>query len=426
MGVASSGGTMEEEMKGFWKFFIFLVVGAVVSLAGAIIGKTVVGYILYFLGLVSTIGLFVFIFIKKSYFKGNRLKPLILGLVLSILLASSAVLLVNNAGRASLTRSQNSLLSQFTGGGGGFSGATGGGFAGRTGTGGTGGTGGGFRGGFASGGNFTTGSSSTATTGTTGTTTGTVSSAATSALRSAATRMIVETVIGWLFLGIGLIVLLISAIRFFTKKTAYTEGRWKTLVLGLVIGALLASSTTMLMTRTSFSRNRTALSSQYASAYRQRLTGTPQAGQNGTNTTLTPGAGVATISATAVFATLTPTPDALPAEVSTPEPTNTPTPEMVSSLVVCLDPNYGVGLNIRDFPSDTSTIVGTVPLAGCFTIDGQNSQYPDWYHLASGQNGLGGIQFSVDETKHQLWVYTTHNDATAASLSMVPQLAVTK
>jgi hypothetical protein len=109
-----------------------------------------------------------------------------------------------------------------------------------------------------------------------------------------------------------------------------------------------------------------------------------------------------------------------------PQPTNTPTPVTVSDLVVCLDYNRQVGEDIRVFPSLTSISVGVIPAAACFTIDGKTSQYPGWYHLEKGQNGMGGIQFSADENTRQLWVNGTHFMSTAVDLSELPELAVTK
>ena len=103
-------------------------------------------------------------------------------------------------------------------------------------------------------------------------------------------------------------------------------------------------------------------------------------------------------------ATEVPTDTATPEPTKTQAPTATATTETYSSLVVCLNYDVQVGANIRNFPSETGKNVGMISMASCFTIDGRSSQYDGWYHLASGQNGLGGVQIWGDETSGNLWV----------------------
>jgi hypothetical protein len=203
-----------------------------------------------------------------------------------------------------------------------------------------------------------------------------------------------------------------------TKKTTYTGSRLQVLILGLLIGAMLGASTSMLVAR-------------QMRRFPGNFNGTMPSGfQSGTRIA---GQGSATAVLTATAApTETPTPTFSPADIAAtatamaPQPTSTSTPVVVSNLVVCLDYNRQVGETIYTSPSLNGTPVGVVPAADCFTVDGKNSQYPGWYHLAKGQNGMGGINFSTDENTHQLWVNGTHFMTTAVSLTELPELAVTK
>jgi Uncharacterized protein conserved in bacteria len=410
---------MEEEMKGFWKFFAILIAAAAINLAGGIIGKTLLGYILFFVGLAALIAVFVYLFKKSSYFKDGRHKVLILGLFMAALLASALILVLGSStARFTSARSSGSLLSGVTGSARSYSGGFSGGFSGGGGNFTRNGNDGSFSGGNFSGGNgFSSRNGSSTSGSSTGSTTSSAYSAAASAIM---VRMVIERVLGWLFLVAGAILLLVFVLRLVTKKVTYTGARLKVLILGLLVGAMLASSTTLLVTRQTrrfsgnFNRSQAGLTS-----------GTQSAGQPGApNGTFVPAATTAAPTETPT-PTLNPTDIAATATAMAPQPTDTPTPVVVSDLVVCLDYNRQVGETIYTSPSLNGTTVGVVPAAACFTVDGRNSQYPGWYHLEKGQNGLGGITFSTDENTHQLWVNGTHFMSTAVSLDELPELAVT-
>jgi hypothetical protein len=65
---------LTEKKNQFWLYFSGLAVLGVLGLVGAILGKTVTGYILYRVGMVGLIGLFVFTFLKTDLYKDDRLK----------------------------------------------------------------------------------------------------------------------------------------------------------------------------------------------------------------------------------------------------------------------------------------------------------------------------------------------------------------
>jgi hypothetical protein len=409
---------MEEEMEDFWKYFIVLVAGSVIAFVGAWVGKTDVGYLLYGLGLAAVAAVFVYLFTKKKYFAGDRRKVLILGLTLSVLLAASSVLIIDDGGsRLSSTNSRSSVFSQLsrmTGGSStssqyrnfGSSGTYPAG-SGKSGTNGTNSNrfGNGFsgQGGYGTGGSYS-GRYSSNTTGTTATT------AQTTAQRNLILRRMIITLIGWLLLGIGAVLLIVVVIRLLTKKTNYKGDRWKVLLLGLLVGTFIASSTALLLTRSaSASFSRFGMNSQ-------SLSGTPHAGQNRTG--MLDAQAVATATDTA-----TPTP--WPVPTSTPRPTATATLHVYQSLVVCLDYNIQIGTNIRNFPRANAAAVGSIPPAGCFTVDGKNSAYAGWYHLAAGQNGLGSIVIRGDPNATDLWVNSTNFDKSNTNLSQLPEVAVT-
>jgi hypothetical protein len=426
---------MEDEMKGFWKFFILLMVGAGINLAGGILGKTLVGYLLFAVGLAIVVVLFAYLFKKTSYFKGGRLKVLILGLILSALLASSVILILNSGGAAfGAASNRNTLLSQFTGGA-----AQGGaGFSQFRQNGGTGN--GGFSGGFAGGnttarsstgttGSGTVTSGTPGTTGTTGTTGSTSAFAA--AARSSASRFLLLRILGYVFLVAGVITLLVVVIRLLRKKTSYTGSRFKVLLLGLLIGAMLAGSTALLVSRTTrrtaanFNRAQFTQTGQRTTTGTQgsQTSGTAQVpSQNGTFVAATP----AVTETPTPERTLNPTDIAATETALVPLPSNTPTAVVVSEVVVCLDYNRQVGESIRVAPNDTANWAGSIPAAACFTIDGRASAFPGWYHLAKGQNGLGGIIISTDETTHQLWVNGQHFMSTSVDLNSLPDITVTQ
>ncbi|MEA5077839.1 MAG: hypothetical protein VB013_04640 [Anaerolineaceae bacterium] len=379
---------MNEEMKGYWKYFAILVAGSVLNLVGGILGKTTLGYILFFVGLAVVIAGFAFVFLKKDYFKADRLKVLILGLVLAILLGASITLLLNST----FTRPTTTGNAMFSGMSGGRSASN---FGGNS---------GGFRSN-----NGTTGTQSA-----TGTTTGQTAAANGGGL--------LGVLLGWVLLIAGGILLLVTAIRLLTKKVSYAGNRWKVLLLGLLVGAMLSSSTALLLTR----------HSRQGGFPGQMPSGQMPSGQNGpdANGTMmppdgTPGAAPAGQETATVAATAAPTATATPAPTNTPAATATATTQTYSSLVVCLDYDQGVGENIRTSPLETGTIVGTIPMAGCFTIDGKNSQYPDWYHFSSGQNGMGGISISIYADDDNLWVYNHHFDKAQSFLDGLAEVPYT-
>lgn len=368
---------MNEEMKGYWKYFALLVAAALINLVGGILGKTTLGYILFFVGLVGVIAGFIFVFIKKSYFKADRLKVLILGLVLAILLGASITLLMNST----FVRPSGNAM-----------------FSGMSGTRGTSNFGSGTTGTFRSNsGQFSGGTNTGGTSATTNTT---------AATRAAAGGGVLGVLLGWLLLIPGVILLIVTGIRLLTKKVSYAGDRWKVLLLGLLVGAMLSTSTAMILTHRTRRGNFTP---------GQMPAGENFPAANGTMTapdgTMMPPSGTPGVApAEQATATAMPTATATPAATSTTAPTATATTQTYTSLVVCLDYNQGVGENIRTSPLETGTIVGTIPMAGCFTVDGKNSQYPGWYHFASGQNGMGGISISQYANDNNLWVYNHHFD----------------
>jgi hypothetical protein len=195
--------------------------------------------------------------------------------------------------------------------------------------------------------------------------------------RSSSTGTI--SIIGWIVLGLGVAFLVFLAVLLLTKKLALNGDHWKVALLGFIVIALIASAAVLMFAK--------PMSASFPSG--MQVSG----GQQGT----LPQSGASTEAASATqqateVATDTVTPE--PSATNTPEPTATATTETYDRLVVCLNYDIQVGINIRDFPGESGRNVGTIPMAGCFTVDGKNSQYEGWYHLASGQNGLGGITIS--------------------------------
>jgi len=387
-------------MKGFWKFFIFSIIVAAISLVGATIGKNFVGYIIFGLSLAGTIALFAVAFFKKAFFKEERWKYLVIGLVVSALLASSIALFISSGSKTSASTARASTssvssMSSLLGGSSQRGSQFGGNFSGGGGTGRT----------FSGTGRTYSGTGTTTTSGTTSGTTRFTSAAVLA-------REKAEKTYAWILLGVGLAALLAVVVLTVLKKLSFKGDHRKVLLLGLVIGALLAVSTTTLLSKQSFSRPG-AFPGGSSAMNGQTIPGGTQ-----------PGAAAGTVAATAVTATVTPTPLAATA-TATPQATATATTVVTSSLVVCLSPDHIVGLDIREFPSDTAHSVGTIPIAGCFTIDGKSSQYPGWYHLATGQNGFGGIYIGVDETTHQLWVSGKNIVKPLTDMDTLPELTVT-
>ena len=395
---------MVNQMRDFWKYFALLLFGAALSLAGALIGKTAPGLVLYWLGLAGVAAGFIYLFVTKDYFKGGRLKPLLLGLVVSLLLCSALVLIVRDGGSkltgsASLTSAVRSMTRSMTGSTGNYSGytrsgnfgnyqggsGTSGGFSGRSGT-----------------GSF--GSTSFSSSGTGSSTRSTTSSVNYSQIM----KRVVARLIGYLFLLVGGIMLIVIVISLLTKKLILKEQRWQTGLLGLLIGTIIALSSSLLLTGSaSASFSGTAASGGW--------TGASQMARGGTVVPHAEATGPATVTAT-------PLPTNTPVPTSTPRSTNTPTPQVLSSLVLCLDYNIQVGANIRSFPSDTAEAVGSIPAAGCFTIDGQDTAYPGWYRLEAGQNGIEGIVIRKNPDSANLWVNGKNFSITQDKLKLLPQV----
>lgn len=194
--VSVTGGTMIENKKGFWIWSGLLVGAAVLSLIGAIIGKTVIGFGLFGLGLAGVIVLFVLSIMKKDYFKNDRLKPLILGLVIGLLLASSVVLIVSGINTQVTTTSSRSQMNS--------------------------------RG---MGGNSLTGLVSSS------------SNSGTTAKRA-------KILLGALFGVGGLTVVLINLVKFLKKKVSYSGDRGKVLLLGFILSVIIGISIPMMVTST--------------------------------------------------------------------------------------------------------------------------------------------------------------------------------
>jgi hypothetical protein len=368
-----------------------LAITAGLSLAGALIGKTIPGYILYGVGTAGVLALLVLAFASRGFFKDGHIRPLILGLVLGLFLVSSSLIFIEHGMKVTPVSSNNttmmSALRTTTGSSGGnfqnFRGSSGS-FTGGT-------------------GNFTRGSSGSSST-----------SANTAAIRAAALRNLFITLLGWLFFIVGIIILMMAAIKFLKKQTLYSERRWQMLLLGLVVSGLISASTTHMLLPESRQR-----SSRYpAQAAGQQFI------PNGTMQPGMPGQG--TVVPMDVTATPTPVPTtAVPTVTPTYKPTQTPTLLVLKTVVTCLNPDTRVGLIIHDFPSDTAAMVGTIPPGGCFTLNGRSSQYPGWYRMAPGQNGGGGgIQVYVDDTVSPLWIHAVDIDAAAENLASLADVDV--
>jgi len=412
---------MKNITQGFWIRFSFLVISSVFCLIGALLGKMILGVIFFWLGLVMVLAGFIYLFVKTDDFKNGRLKPLILGLILSMLLSSAGIFIFENSGgnisgansfSSALRRVSRSMGGSSSSSYGSYyrSGSTGS-FQGNSGTNGTfsnrSGNGGFSTGGsgysrFSGNGGFSQGGFSSSNRSTNGTT-----STSGSSNYSQIMKRVVSTLFGYLFLLIGGIMLLIIVISLVTKKLVLKQKRWQTMLLGLLVGTLLATSFSLLITG----------SASAASGNRS----TPQ--ERFTRTLIPPPGGQETPTQAAT-ATITSTPT--PSFTATPQSTFTPTIEVLSSLVVCLDYNIQIGVNIRDFPSNDAQAVGTIPPAGCFTINGQNSDHPGWYHLEPGQNGIEGISFRSKADQENLWIYGDHLSIDKSKLDLLPILKLTE
>jgi hypothetical protein len=416
---------MQNQKQGFWTRFSLLVSAAVLCLIGALLGKFVMGVILFWLGLAVVLAGFVYIFVKTDDFKNGRLRPLILGLILSMLLSSSGVLVLGNSGgnisganslssalrRASRSMGGSSSSSygnySRSGNSGSFQGNSGtnGTFSNRSGSNGF-GTGGSGYNGFSGNGGFSQGGFSSSNHSSSGT-----ASNSGSINYSQVMKRVVSTLFGYLFLLIGGIMLLIIVISLLTKKLVLRQQRWQTMILGLLVGSLLAASFSLLITGSA------SAASNYRSMAAGGSMGTPQARFTRTMMPLNGGQETPTQAATATI-----TPTQTPYFTATPQPTFTSTIEVLSSLVVCLDYNIQIGANIRSFPTNDANPVGTIPPAGCFTINGQSADHPGWYHLESGQNGIEGITIRPGADQESLWVNGDHFSIDRSKLDLLPNL----
>jgi hypothetical protein len=401
---------MENGMKGFWKFLILLVVSALISLVGGIIGKTVAGYILFGVGLAAALAVLVYCFIKTEYFKADRRRPLILGLLISVFLVAGVLLVTSSSRAAASFRSTAEYMQSANG-----TTSSNGGFSGNFSQGNFSGSGTYSRGSESNGstGNFgsfsgTTGGYSSSYRNSTGTGTMGFLTGSTSSSRRTGTRVL-DTVLGAIFLAAGGIMLLIALIRFLTHKVDYKEHRWKTLLAGVLVGGLLAASVTLMVTHTTVRAMGTFPTGMTAQGTQSAVEGTASATQFA--------AATATVEATAT-AVVTPT------ATATQAPTATATPETVSSLVVCLNPDYQWGINVRSGPSDTAKNIGTIPAGGCFTLDGRSAENAGWYVMASGQNGMGSIVINVDDTRQLLWVSDQNFDMSGSLSEFLAELPV--
>jgi hypothetical protein len=351
-----------EDKKGFWIWSGGLTAAAALSMVGAIVGKTVTGFLLFGAGLAGVAVLLVLSFLKKDFFKGERFKPFILGLVIGLLLAAGTVLVINGATAQAVSSSASSASSargqgQMMGGRG------------------------------AMGGSSITGLVSTTT-----------------ATSASTTDKRVKILLGCLLLAGGLTTVAVQLLRFLKKKVDYSGDRWKALLLGFVLSALIGAAVPLLITST-------------ASAASRAMNGAAFPGAMGTiPADFVPGAAQATTTETA-----TPTPEVT---VSTPEPTATATSLSFSTLVVCLDADVRYGLYIRDYPGDSGNAVGAIPAAGCFTLDARAAGHEGWYRMTSGQNGFGGIYIYGDETKVSLWVHAVNTDASQENLNGLTEVNV--
>jgi hypothetical protein len=413
------GGKMENEMKGFWKYFILLVVSALISLVGGIIGKTVVGYILFGVGLAAALAGLVYCFIKTEYFKADRRRPLILGLLLSVFLVAGVLLVTSSSRAAASFRSTAEYMQSANGTSASGTTSNNGSFSGNFSQGNFGGNGTYSRRSESNGstGNFgsfsgTTGGYSGSSRNTTGTGTMGFLTGSSSSSQRAGTRVL-DTVLGVIFLAAGGIMLLIALIRFLTHKVDYKEHRWQTLLAGVLVGGLLAASVTLMVTHTTVRAMGTFPTGEMPGMAAQS---TPPAAE-GTASASSQTAATATAEASATTA-VTPT------ATSTPAPTATATPETISSLVVCLDPDYQWGINVRSEPSDTAKNIGTIPAGGCFTLDGRSAEDEGWYVMASGQNGMGSIVINADDTQQLLWVSDQNFDMSDSLSEFLAELPV--
>jgi len=204
--------------------------------------------------------------------------------------------------------------------------------------------------------------------------------------------------------------LIIVLVQLLVKKIYFVDSRWKSLLLGFLLGALISSSTTLMLTTY-------AKASSFPGG-NQGFNGTAPSGQNGMNP-MSP--------ATSETATAIPTATATPLPTNTPTPTITPTVKVVENMEVCIEFDYLNKTNIRVFPSDQADVAGSFPSNACFTVDGKNTDYPGWYHFAQGQNGVNGVFLQgAYKDSTDLWVNGVHLTKSDSVLSDLPDVEVTE
>jgi hypothetical protein len=363
---------LTEDKSKFWLCFGGILLLGILSLVGAILGQTIIGYILYGVGTAGAIGLFVLTLLKTNFYKEGRRKLLIIGFAVGILLAAGILLLVNPGSSANMPQMP--------------SGATSGTFP---------------QGGALPGGQFTmpTGAAN-------GSTNPSTFPTGTMPTRTSSSSA-VKTIIGWSLLGLAAASLGLGVFWFLKKRIGIRNHRWQVLLLGFLLGALIGSAAVLM-----FASSTGSMTASFDPA---------AMGQN------LPGAAATDASAAAAAATETPEPTASEptAATETPEPTTASTVDTISRLVVCLDADVIMANYLFDVPSESGKITGTVPTAGCFTINGRSAANPGWYHLAPGQDGFGGINIYVDDSVTDLWIYTVNIDATESNLNRLQDIAVT-
>ena len=397
--------------KKYWLSFGILAAAGAVNLAGALIGKSLIGYVLYGFGAAAVIAGFIFCFLRTEFFKEGRVKPLILGLALGVFLAAGLAILLTGSSSAGMPTGASGGFPQMQGAAGTTSSGS---FTPPS----------GMTGESDSSGSFTppsgmmNGASTTSNqSGTDSSTSGLTSSSSSRGnmpARSGSAGRIIPMIAGWSLLGAGVILGAVLAFKAWKKKMSLAGMRWQVLFLGFVIGALLASGAVVMFA-----------GSSSAPVQMQAM---PAAVQTSSTSTDTSTAAQSTSEAAETpSATPTALSTATPAETAeTPEATATADSGSLTRVVACLDADIRAGIYIHKFPREDSAAVGSIPLAGCFALDGKASAYPGWYRLAAGQNGYMGISIWGDEKSQDLWVYAVNTDATESNLNSLPEITVTQ
>jgi hypothetical protein len=380
----------------FWLCFGGILLLGILGLVGAILGQTIMGYIIYGVGTAGTIALFVLTFLKTDFYKEGRLKLFIIGFSVGLLLAAGILLLVNTGSSAAATASGFDRSALTSGANSGNmpqmpSGDTSGTFP---------------QGGAMPGGQFTM---------PTGDATGSTASTFPSGnmpSRASSGNNTLKPILGWSLLGLAGASLGFGVFLFLKKKIEINNQRWQVLLLGFLLGASMGVAPVLLFASSTASPR-----------------SDPTMAMNGQILPDMAGTGVSTTTAGETTAATTAAPVEQPsntpiiAATETPEPTATT--DTISRLVVCLDADVILAKYLYNIPSESGSITGTVPAAGCFTINGRSAANPGWYHLAPGQDGFGGVQIYVDDNVIDLWIHTDNIDATEANLNRLQDIVVT-